>query len=644
MREKFLRGLTICAAIAFLASLAISVILEDHSCRVEIKREINSKIAENKEYLLSIENMAGLFKQSNVFNAEVHAITAAELVLNDPTILDPHSSRLEEIAKELRFYSITFISDDGTIDASWPDNNVGVNVRANEDFKELALRLDSTLPQVVPNVEVNTDQETGDATCLTVTSTRKDTKGVVVIELREFFKLSPEQLGVVAKPLDVKISRNGRLCYFPKLPQRQTVSWYKPVFIDGLPDPHSLPLNETTVRLFQRRLNFVYAKETSSGVFVGWVPYRNMFMSNAFELALICFCNFVVFLAIFTLVSLFVQKLFVDSIYKINRSLDKITAGNLDEKVDVRTSKEFVELSNGVNTTVDSLKEAAAEIKRITKEELSLAGKIQLAALPKLEEIYTKREGFDVYAEARLLAGLGGDMYDFFFVDESNVVFYIADVSGSGVAASLVMMKTMTLVKNFALLGNDLDTIVTLLNRYLADGKEAPYVSGFFCSLNLKTCELKYIDAGHIPPIIRRRDRNFEIAEPKRQLLLGLSPDLVYSSVSTKFEVGDSMLLYTVGFLSSQIMTFREFFDISKTLETLDAAPSEFGSRDYVETFFDRVLNVSGAAAPSDDVAALSFRFLSRKMEKDRRSQEVPNKPSHKDPERPIVSSLYSTN
>ena len=83
MRETFFRGLTVCAIVAFLASLLISFALEDSSCRREIKREINSKIAENNEYLQSIESTARLFKNANVGVASVNALTAIHLVKKD---------------------------------------------------------------------------------------------------------------------------------------------------------------------------------------------------------------------------------------------------------------------------------------------------------------------------------------------------------------------------------------------------------------------------------------------------------------------------------------------------------------------------------------------------------------------------------
>lgn len=628
MREAFLQRLCLCAAFAFLGSLLVSIILEDHSCRREIKREINSRIAENNESVQSARSTADLFVNANDINARIDVSVVAKLVANEPSILTT-DGRLEEIAKKLHFSEVYFITSEGVIDASWPEDCVGVNILKNEDYKGLRKVFETPIPRVAPRVNVHFNESDYHASEFEVAAIRSDRDGVVIVRLHDLFTLSAEQIATASRPLDVPISHSGRLYFFSKFPKNNLGQPIDPREVSGcddFPDLETLPNNLTTIKIFNHHVFYVYAQRTFEGIYVGWIPYRGLLSSKLFELTLICFCNFVVFLAIFSLVSLFIQKLFVDSIYAVNRSLDKITAGNLNEKVKVSASKEFVELSEGVNTTVDSLKEAAAEVKRRSDEELTLAGNIQLASLPRLENIYTRHQIFDVYAEARLHAGVGGDMYDFFFVDDYNVMFYIADVSGRGVAASLVMMKTMTLVKNFALLGFDLETIVTNVNQHLTENKESIFVSGIFFELNLRSGDLKYVNAGHVPPFIRRKSCNFTIGKPERQLALGLMPDQTYESSSLEFHPGDELLIYTDGFMNSLQTTLDEFFKKSHVLEVLDSHSSEASSQQYVKAFFDVILNGRIDSQALDDVTALCFRFIAYKVEKERRSSDKDEK------------------
>ncbi len=624
MREAFLRRLCLCAAFAFLGSLLVSIILEDHSCRREIKREINSRIAENNESIQSARSTAELFVDASEANARIDASVAARLATNESDILSS-DAKLAEIAQKLHFSGIYFITSEGVVDASWPEKIVGVNILKDEGYDNLKKIFQTPIPRVAPRVNVGF----GDIPSIVETAAvRSDRDGIVIVRVGDLFALSSSQIAEASTPLDVPISHSGRLCFFSKFPKDNHSRPVDPREITGyndFPDPVTLPSNTTTVRIFNRRIFYIHAQRTFDGIYVGWVPYRELLNSKILELTLICFCNFVVFLAIFSLVSFFIQRLFVDSIYAINKSLDKITAGNLDEKVRVSASKEFVELSDGVNTTVDSLKDAAAEVKRRSEEELALAGSIQLASLPRLEKIYTRHQIFDVYAEARLCAGVGGDMYDFFFVDDYNVVFYVADVSGRGVAASLVMMKTMTLVKNFALLGANLETVVTNVNQHLADNKESIFVSGLFLELNLRTGDLKYVNAGHVPPIVRRKDGRFAIGALERQLALGLVPDKIYRCSSSTFLPGDELLIYTDGFMSSVPSTLEDFFKKSRLLETLDIFSSKASSPQYVRAFFDVVLNGINDPQALDDVTALSFRFIAKKVEKERRSADGEN-------------------
>ena len=622
MREAFLRRLCLCAAFAFLGSLLVSIILEDHSCRREIKREISSRIAENNESEQSARNTAELFANANDANVRIDASVAVSLVANDPKILESEE-KLAEIAHNLHFSKIYFITSEGVVDAAWPRESVGINILKEDGYDDLRKIFETPIPRAAPRVYANVG---GIPSEFEIAAVRNDRDGIVVIRLRDLFiLLASKRIAEVSRPLDVPISHSGRLCFFSKFPKDNSSRPVDPREITGyadFPDPVTLPANTTTVRIFNRRVFYVYAQRTFDGIYVGWVPYRGLLSSKILELTLICFCNFVVFLAIFSLVSLFIQRLFVDNIYAVNRSLDKITAGNLDEKVNVSASKEFVELSDGVNTTVDSLKEAAAEVKRRSDEELALAGVIQLASLPKLEKIYTRHQVFDVYAEARLHAGVGGDMYDFFFVDDYNVVFYVADVSGRGVAASLVMMKTMTLVKNFALLGADLETVVTNVNQHLAENKESVFVSGMFLGLNLRTGDLKYVNAGHVPPIIRRKDGRFAVGSTERQIALGLVHDHTYHSSSISFLPGDELLIYTDGFMTSVPTTLEEFFKTSRLTETLDTFSCQASSPQYVRAFFDVVLKDRTDPQDLDDVTVLSFRFIAKKVEKERRSSD----------------------
>ena len=116
------------------------------------------------------------------------------------------------------------------------------------------------------------------------------------------------------------------------------------------------------------------------------------------------------------LISLLVQKIVINGIHKVNRSLVKITNGDLNERVNVSTNPEFISLSKGINATVTALKKAIKEANTRIDRELTLAKDIQLSILPSVFPPYPDREELDIYAYMGAAKEVGGDFYDFFFI------------------------------------------------------------------------------------------------------------------------------------------------------------------------------------------------------------------------------------
>ena len=100
--------------------------------------------------------------------------------------------------------------------------------------------------------------------------------------------------------------------------------------------------------------------------------------------------------------------------------------------MDVRNNLEFDSLSNDINATVDTLKRYIKDAEERIDAELAFAKAIQHSALPSVFPPYPNRTEFEVFATMHTAKEVGGDFYDFYFVDEDNLAFLIADVSGKG--------------------------------------------------------------------------------------------------------------------------------------------------------------------------------------------------------------------
>ena len=108
----------------------------------------------------------------------------------------------------------------------------------------------------------------------------------------------------------------------------------------------------------------------------------------------------------------------------------------------MRESSEFASLSDDINQTVEVLKGYIAAAEKRFEQELELARSIQEAALPK--NFTFQRKDFEIFATMDPAKEVGGDFYDFFFVNKDMLAMVIADVSGKGIPAALFMMRAKT--------------------------------------------------------------------------------------------------------------------------------------------------------------------------------------------------------
>ncbi len=191
--------------------------------------------------------------------------------------------------------------------------------------------------------------------------------------------------------------------------------------------------------------------------------------AQAYEFAL---ADILLFTAIYVLIAYLVNRIVVNNIQLINTSLSKITNGNLNETVTVRNSLEFASLSDDINQTVVALKGYINAAEKRIEQELILARTIQTSALPQIFN-FSDRDEFELFASMNPAKQVGGDFYDFFFVDRNKIAFVIADVSGKGIPAALFMMRSKTAIRSFAEAGGTPEEILIKTNEALCEGNDA---------------------------------------------------------------------------------------------------------------------------------------------------------------------------
>ena len=313
---------------------------------------------------------------------------------------------------------------------------------------------------------------------------------------------------------------------------------------------------------------------------------------------------------VYVFLSILLERIVVRGIEKTNTTLEKITEGNLNEKVNVRSNREFIALSNGINTMVNALKDSIAEAAARLDQELEFAREIQRSALPRVFPPYPHKNEFDIFASMTAAKEVGGDFYDFFLLGQngSHIGVVIADVSGKGIPAALFMMSAKTLIKNFAETGLSPAEIFYNTNQKLCENNEAGmFVTAFMGILEIETGKFAYVNAGHNPPLIKRAGGGFERMKLKPGFMLGAFDSFVYQQEETYLNGDDTVFLYTDGVTEAQNKNLQLFGD-DRLKDVLDKNTDKT-PKELLTAVQEAVVGYVDGAEQSDDLTMLALSY-----------------------------------
>ncbi len=281
---------------------------------------------------------------------------------------------------------------------------------------------------------------------------------------------------------------------------------------------------------------------------IGVMPVSEVVFARDISLCVTLFIEIMVFAMLFLLIYFLVKSLVVDNIQKINNSLEEITGGNLSASVDVRTNREFVSLSDDINSTVDTLKGYIKEAAERIDRELEAARTIQLSTLPSVFPPCSERTDFDIWATMDTAREVGGDFYDFYLLDDDRLVFLIADVSGKGISAAMFMMRAKTTIKSYSEHESDVAAILTKANSDLCKNNDAEmFVTCWMGIMDFRTNTVSYANAGHNPPLVRHKGGEWEYFRTRPGFVLAGLEETKYKSGELVLMPGDEIFLYTDG-------------------------------------------------------------------------------------------------
>jgi len=208
------------------------------------------------------------------------------------------------------------------------------------------------------------------------------------------------------------------------------------------------------------------------------------------------------------------------------------------------------ELLNGISQQAslaiqnDILNKEMLDRQRIERE-FQLAREIQQTFLP---DQIPEMPGWEMAVHWETARQVGGDFYDYFLLPDGRVAIVIADVSDKGLAASLYMTVTRTLIRAVALESNSpARTLERVNDLLLENSKNGFFITTYYGILSLKTGKLDYTIAGHNPPLVLRFNSKQVTALEKGGIALGALPDIELENQQLILNPGDCLVLYTDG-------------------------------------------------------------------------------------------------
>jgi sigma-B regulation protein RsbU (phosphoserine phosphatase) len=358
-----------------------------------------------------------------------------------------------------------------------------------------------------------------------------------------------------------------------------------------------------------------YAPLPSSGWSLGTLFPQGELMADIIRLnRTVFFISVVGFLFILAAI-IIIGRSITRPLRALSKATEEIGTGNLEIELPPVSSKDevgsltesFEQMKRALRQYIQKLTETTAAKERI-ESELKIARDIQMGILPKTFPPFPERHEFEIYAILEPAKEVGGDLYDFFFIDDDHLCFTVGDVSDKGVPASLFMVITRTLIKTNASQGMRAEVVLNRVNENLsADNPSLMFVTLFLGILNIRTGELEYSNGGHNPPYIIDGQGHTTPLETTNGMALGVVEDFSYGVKRVVLRRGESIFLYTDG-VTEATSEQGEFFSVGR-LEKELARLKDKHVDEVIAGIMQQVTSFSEGVPQADDITMLILRF-----------------------------------
>lgn len=289
----------------------------------------------------------------------------------------------------------------------------------------------------------------------------------------------------------------------------------------------------------------------------------------------------------------------------LRRATDALAGGRLDHRIEVKGDDELWDAARAFNRMAEGLEHAREREKEREKleHELELARRIQARLLPAGPPAVA---GLEIAGRSESAREVGGDYFDHLPLDAGRVLLVVADVSGKGVPAALLMSAFRAALMSQDVSSGDPAALASRLNDFLHRSVEpGRFVTAFVGFLDGRTGRLVYANAGHNPPALLRADGSVEWLSAGG-LILGILPSSSFETGEAALRDGDLLALYTDG-VTEGAGADGELYGEDRLVEALRRWRSE-PCAGLAERLVREVRDFEGEQGPADDITLLLAR------------------------------------
>ncbi len=271
-------------------------------------------------------------------------------------------------------------------------------------------------------------------------------------------------------------------------------------------------------------------------------------------------------------------------------------------------AESFAKQSARTMLYIDQIKRVTAEKERIGAE-LDMASQIQASQLPRLFPAFPNRKEFSLYASMTPAKEVGGDFYDFFMIDQDHIGLVMADVSGKGVPAALLMMVARVLIKSGLQNGKSPAEALESVNNQLCESNDAGFfVTMWVAVLEISTGKGVAANAGHEHPVLRRAGGSYELVIYRHSMPVATMEGIPFRQHEFRLNPGDSIFVYTDG-VAEATNGANELYGTDRMLNALNSEPDAQPGQILANVMNDIHAFVDGAEQ-FDDITMLCFRYI----------------------------------